>query len=92
MVLARSESAIGPYTFMREVFPVFAHEPTAGRGPNGEYVVWFTRYQHLNSTGPCLGICGDGTCCTRSVVGLCSHRAALCCPASTQWQHARRRR
>lgn len=61
VVLAASQSAIGPYTFVRELFPVFAHEPTAGRGPNGEFVVWFTRYEQLNSTSPCLGICVDGS-------------------------------
>eukprot|EP01050_Picozoa_sp_SAG11_P028655 SAG11_NODE_7747_length_1101_cov_1.488024_2_plen_235_part_00 len=69
-MLARSESAIGPFAFVREVFPVFAHEPTAGTGPNGEYVVWFTRYTHLNSTSPCLDVCVDGstpTQCKRRV-------------------------
>ena len=61
VVLAKSESALGPYRFVREVFPVFAHEPTVSRGPNGEYVVWFTRYKQLNSTSPCLGVCVDGS-------------------------------
>ena len=60
VILAKAASAVGPYTFVREVFPAFAHEPTAGRGPNGEYVVWFTRYEHLNSSAPC-GACVDGT-------------------------------
>jgi hypothetical protein len=61
VVLARAQSAVGPYTFVREIFPAFAHEPTVGRGPHGEYVVWFTRYKHLNSTSPCLGVCVDGS-------------------------------
>ena len=35
-------------------------QPVATRGPSGEYVVWFTRYQHSNATSPCR-ICSDGT-------------------------------
>jgi hypothetical protein len=31
VILARSISPVGPFEFVREVFPAFAHEPTAGR-------------------------------------------------------------
>lgn len=61
IVLAHSRSAVGPYTFLREILPAFAHEPTAGRGPNGEYVIWYTRYEHLNESSPCLDVCVDGS-------------------------------
>lgn len=61
IVLARSSSAVGPYTFVREIFPTFAHEPTVGRGPNKEYVVWYTRYNAINASTPCLGACVDGS-------------------------------
>ena len=61
VMMAYSNSAIGPYKAVKEIFPAFAHEPTAARGPDGEYVVWFTRYHYVNLSSPCLDECTDGS-------------------------------
>ena len=61
VMMGYSNSAIGPYKAVKEIFPAFAHEPTVVRGPKGEYVVWFTRYQQVNLTSPCLGVCTNGS-------------------------------
>ena len=55
IILAKSESAVGPYKFVKELWPVFSHEPAATRAPSGEFVVYFTSDHYGTGTPlPCV--------------------------------------
>ena len=67
VVLAASAAGpAGPYAFVKELWPVFSHEPVAARAPTGEYVVWFTSDAYGTAVGeagggaPCVPPCFDG--------------------------------
>jgi hypothetical protein len=50
IVHATSNTATGTFTRRDEVFGVFSHEPNAVRGPDGEWVLFFTAHIPWNST------------------------------------------
>jgi hypothetical protein len=51
----------GPYHFVKELWPVFSHEPAAVRAPTGEFVVYFTSDAYGTGTKyPCVPPCFGG--------------------------------
>jgi hypothetical protein len=67
IVLTSADNLTSPFRFERELWPVFSHEPVATRGPNGEYVVFFTTTARgCGEYGPCVpgDLCSpNGTAC-----------------------------
>ena len=53
---ATSTSPDGTYTRQDQPFPLFTHEPTATRGPSGEFVIYVTHHKGTPA--------GSGTTCT----------------------------
>ena len=72
IIHAVSPAPAGPYVRKQVVWEVFSHEPEVVRGPNGEYVMYFTaslRSQHgdcnccrAHNASKCDGSTGPGDC------------------------------
>lgn len=57
-MVARStaDTILGPYTFVEEVIPPFAHNPTVRQMASGEYVIWFIGgWRDVNPPPQCKG-------------------------------------
>ena len=58
---ASSTSVYGPYNRESVQFPVWSHEAAVTRGPDGEYVAFFSYNKNPGPTRPVCDKCTDGS-------------------------------